>query len=352
MFGLYRYLLAVVVLISHLGDVGIIGWLGVHGFFILSGYLMTLILHRNYGYHRAGILGFLINRALRLYPIYWCVLVISCFILMVAGGTGSTTFFSKLTLPNTVGGWAANISLIYPQWFPSRMEAVISPPSWTLTVEWLFYILMALGLSRSWKRTSLWIGVALSYSIFTHIAGFGLEWRYATLAAGALPFAIGAGLFHVETLIEKNRRFIEGNAITSWLCGLLTLNGVICILAHAEALTVLTDVTFYLNMILNAGLIANLSLKKRPIGQSILQRLDRVAGDLSYPIYLLHLPVAFGVSYFTFGRSERIYDSSTLMLMGVTLIVSSALGLILNKYPDSYIRKLRGRFRRTKQVTT
>jgi len=331
--------------VSHLGGVGIIGWLAVHGFFVLSGYLMTLVLNRSYGYQIAGISKFLINRALRLYPLYWCVLVISSTILVFSGTGASSAFYPELNLPNSVGGWISNIFHIYPQWFPGQVDASISPPSWTLTIEWLFYILMALGLSRTWQRSLLWIALAMGYFLFTHLAGMGIKWRYSTLAAGALPFAIGAGLFHLETVIKRNGSFLGSKTFLIWLCGLLVLNGLICLLVHAEELSVPFNVTFYVNIILNAALITNLSLKKRPTGQSLLHRWDKIAGDLSYPIYLLHLPIAFGVSYFIFGRSERVYDSSTLILIALTLIVSSILGLILNRYPDSYVRKLRERIK-------
>lgn len=346
MFGVYRYVLAALVVMSHLGGLGILGWLAVDGFFILSGYLMTLVMHRSYGYDYEGIWRFLVNRALRLYPIYWSILLIASLVFAFAGENTTRAFFTKLTLPNTVGGWVANLSMIYPQWFPSKVDAAIIPPSWTLTVEWLFYVVIALGLSRYWKRTLCWLLVALSYVVFTYIAGLELEWRYATLAAGALPFAIGAGLFHIETWVREKRYFIESKAMTAWLCGLLMLNGSICILAHAEALFILTEVTFFLNVILNAALIANLSLKERPVGKTILQRCDQILGDLSYPVYLLHLPVAFAVSYYLLGWSELIYDSSTLTLIAMTLIISSVLGLFLNRYPDSYVRKMRDRFRR------
>ena len=50
MFGTYRTLLALMIVALHLGGVPVIGGYAVFGFYILSGYLMTLIMQTSYGY--------------------------------------------------------------------------------------------------------------------------------------------------------------------------------------------------------------------------------------------------------------------------------------------------------------
>lgn len=52
MFGTYRTLLAIMLIFLHLGGMPVIGSFAVFGFYILSGYLMTLIMQNNYGYIR------------------------------------------------------------------------------------------------------------------------------------------------------------------------------------------------------------------------------------------------------------------------------------------------------------
>ncbi|MFT5239279.1 MAG: peptidoglycan/LPS O-acetylase OafA/YrhL [Candidatus Promineifilaceae bacterium] len=75
MFGTYRALLAFMVVALHLGGVPIIGPYAVFGFYILSGYLMTTIMHTRYGYSPVGFLQYAVNRALRIYPAYWVSLI-------------------------------------------------------------------------------------------------------------------------------------------------------------------------------------------------------------------------------------------------------------------------------------
>ena len=75
MFGTYRTLLALMVVFLHLGGVSVLGGYAVFGFYILSGYLMTYIMQKNYGYSRLGQARYAINRMLRIYPILKCYIL-------------------------------------------------------------------------------------------------------------------------------------------------------------------------------------------------------------------------------------------------------------------------------------
>lgn len=348
MFGVYRYILALAVVISHLSGIMILGWLAVHGFFILSGYLITLILHRNYGYGKAGFFRFIINRTLRLFPVYWCVLLGTFVLLLIAGPAQSEAFHPRMSIPETGKGWAANISLIYPYWFPAKALNVMSPPSWTLTIEWLFYVLMALGLSRKRGVTLIWLALALVYFVATHLAGLSLTWRYSTLMAGALPFAMGASLYHFEPLLKRYKTRLEGKTLRGWLSVLLILNALFCSIGMAEDWSGLISVTFYTNMVLNLGLIANLSLRPKPNGSSLAEKIDKIAGDLSYSTYLLHIPVAFGIFYFVLETPGQGYEATFMALLLTTIILCAVLGGILNQAVDKPIQKVRERVRDSK----
>jgi peptidoglycan/LPS O-acetylase OafA/YrhL len=89
--GTIRYLLAFSVLITHskfLGKLMPPGDIAVQLFFIISGFYMALILNTKYKSHT---LAFYKNRFLRLYPIYFFVLIV----IFIVG------FLSRASLENT-----------------------------------------------------------------------------------------------------------------------------------------------------------------------------------------------------------------------------------------------------------
>src|SRR5690348_14078540 len=88
MIEIVRYLLALVVAETHLWPIGITwtGWQAVFGFYALSGYLMTRVLHERYGFSPSGTAAFLVNRVLRLWPAY----------LVVVFGTAAALHFLPL----------------------------------------------------------------------------------------------------------------------------------------------------------------------------------------------------------------------------------------------------------------
>ena len=112
MFGTYRILLALTVVFVHFTQIAdLSGLYAVFGFFVLSGYLMTLIMNETYGYTAAGIGAYALNRFLRIYPIYWfsCLIAIGI-VLLISGNiwTGQSGFF----LPETPREWLQNFALV------------------------------------------------------------------------------------------------------------------------------------------------------------------------------------------------------------------------------------------------
>lgn len=74
MLGLMRFILALLVVVSHLTGGGASpffahwGIFAVFGFYLISGYLMTIILNEKYFFNFTT---FALNRFLRLFPIYY-----------------------------------------------------------------------------------------------------------------------------------------------------------------------------------------------------------------------------------------------------------------------------------------
>ena len=140
MFGTYRIILALMVVALHLGNATRIGNYAVFGFYTLSGYLMTLIMVRNYGYTTSGILKYLLNRFLRIYPVYWASIILSAAVIFLFGETVTTNFEASMYLPKNIPDLTRNIFVYFPTLSVSRLNS----QAWSLTVE-IFFI-FSLGL--------------------------------------------------------------------------------------------------------------------------------------------------------------------------------------------------------------
>ncbi len=119
---------------------------GVICFFTLSGFLLS-----QPGSLRGGVRSFWRRRAARILPVYWFVLILSATYLLIRNGDDA-----RLRPLNAV----LNVVLLQ-SWSPRGQEASINLPSWSLSVELLFYLAIPLLLPTlarwfgRWPRASL-----------------------------------------------------------------------------------------------------------------------------------------------------------------------------------------------------
>ena len=173
MFGIYRLLLALMVVMQHLGNVSALGVYAVFGFYILSGYLMTLILHSGYGYSWSGVRRFALNRFLRIYPIYWVACLISAGLVLWLGAQFTTDFHDPIYLPDDLSSLLRNSFILFGRYSVPRL----SSPTWALSVELVFYVLIGLGVSRSKKITGLWFFISVIYTVAVNL--MALDWYHS-----------------------------------------------------------------------------------------------------------------------------------------------------------------------------
>jgi peptidoglycan/LPS O-acetylase OafA/YrhL len=170
-----------------------IGANAVASFYIISGFLMTHSIVREYGASYKGVFFFLSNRALRIFPAYWAVLFISVGLLWLFPTTFGDTY-STMKMPEGSWQWWQNLLLVDLSTSPS----VVSPPAWTLSVELFFYIAMPLALSRSKTMSLVWLLVSIAYTIYLLGVGATFSERYTPAVAASVFFAAGACLFHYK----------------------------------------------------------------------------------------------------------------------------------------------------------
>lgn len=281
MFGTYRTLLALMVVSLHLGGVFVLGGYAVFGFYILSGYLMTFIMQNNYGYGHTGLAKYALNRILRIYPIYWLSCTISVILIIYFGQEITSAFHPAISMPVDVGSILRNVFL----YFPDREIPRLTPPSWALTVEICYYICIGFGLSKSRQITAYWFFASIVYTAYANLAALGWEYRYFSILAASLPFSTGAMVFHYrEELKRISGKFVSGLYAPLLICALIGINWWIGLY-----LGTLKTGSFYVNYLLCAFMIIVLyDRKELPL---ISKKADKILGDFSYPVYLIHFQV-------------------------------------------------------------
>jgi len=314
MFGTLRYFLAMMVVVGHLWPqlVPNMGSYAVFAFYTLSGYLMTLVLKSAYR-HANGTWHFLTNRALRIYPPYIAVLFMSIII-----------FYSIRTIPEEFNFFRLPVS--YNDWlkniFIFGLKAGAAKPklvgvAWTLYVELFYYVTMAFFLVRTRITTIIWFCASILFTGYTIVRGYDFALRYETLIAGSLPFSTGAMiyLFKDELRIITKKYFII-------IIALYSLN---LVLTRRLGWEYMNLAGLYVSYILSACAIiylADVSSVNRP---RWFAQFDQFLGDLSYPIYLCHWPVAIYISCIFYSgilpRSSRLFFVSIIFINVISLII-------------------------------
>lgn len=105
------------------------GPFGVALFFLISGFVIPFSLHK------LSFAGFLVNRALRIFPTYVCCLSIGTLAIYLSSRYWGQPFTYDLKV------WAANALLVFNLTGLPSMDAV----NWTLAIEVKFYLLAAVG---------------------------------------------------------------------------------------------------------------------------------------------------------------------------------------------------------------
>ena len=337
MFGTYRTLLALLVVFQHIGGVFVIGAYAVFGFYILSGYLMTTIMHNSYGYSPKGMGRYFTNRFLRIYPVYWFSCAFTLCLIYWMGENYTRQYHNAIFFPHDLSSLFNNLLLF----FPLRDVPRLTPPSWALTVELVFYIFIGLGASVSRFTTTAWFAVSVLYHI--GINAFALDWdyRYFIVPAASLPFSTGAMIFHYKNEILRVLNFLEDPLTPVLLVCLIPVNFFLgFLLRFLTGVEFVLGPSFYCNYVLQSLVIV--SLCQRRSLPSIGKKLDKFLGDFSYPVYLIHyqvgLLVLIGLNYIGL-ELRRPHPILALASLPVIFLIS----WILIVFMDRPINSVRNR---------
>ena len=345
MFGLFRTMLALWVMIFHLLDIPVIGPYAVFSFFVLSGFLMTTILHESYGYDFDGVRRYAINRFLRLYPMYWAAAIASIIAIAFATPEFAKLYKSSMYIPDNFKDILLNTSMIFPDIFPNNITPRLSPPTWALTIEIFYYICIALGISKTKGLTLIWVGLSMVYFSLSYIFDAGGAHRYSSIFAGTLPFSLGSALYFYKTeIFSLLRKLRISNPI--FLLSIYILNAAAFTLNDYfmpfSMSYILIEVGRYLNIFLTLLVIASLFFRGF---EFFSRKADKFIGDYSYPIYLLHWQCGLIASYILFENPTRGLSINGLEVFLLSLFFVFILSSFLIISIDKNISLIRNRIK-------
>lgn len=348
MFGVFRVLLALWVMLSHLLQVPIIGHYAVFAFFVLSGFLMTTIMQETYGYNIAGLQKYLINRFLRLYPLYWVIALLTILLIIVVPESYAASYKSAIRLPSDIKEIFFNITMIYPSWIPWETKPRLSPPTWALTVEIFFYICIGLGISKTKKITFIWLIFSIFYFLFSYHIGLSEGYRYAPIIAGSLPFSLGAISYHFKPELLRFVELIKLASPIRVLTLYFTNTFIFCLMAYHkptefESILILGK---YLNLVLAIFTIIVLFYKGKNLFN---KRFDKIVGDYSYTIYLSHWQCGLLASFLLFKEPTKGLSADGVLAFFLALLITCTLSTILITTVDKNVSKLRNKIKQSIQ---
>ncbi len=272
------------------GDIGLIeriaygGGYGVFFFFALTGYLLFWPFAKRYfgGGDRIDLRRYAVNRALRILPLYYAVVIVV--LLLQEGNPGLGVWARFLTFTETLS--------------PGTAGRIVGP-AWSLVVEVCFYLLLP----------------ALAYLIARMAGGSRARAGAIIVALGLASLAVRIVTVYTATPVDPLWRlnipatflfFVPGMLLAllrlswderrpAWLRG-PPLQGDIWVLASVPLWAVVLLVSYSLDFLVGAAafLIVGacvLPIRRGPITNALQWRPLAVLGVASYSLYLWHVPV-------------------------------------------------------------
>lgn len=308
MFGTWRYILAILVLISHASSLEFnLGVFAVINFLIISGYLNANLLEKYYSIKNVKLYYF--DRFLRIAPQFYFY-----FILIIIINYQLNIFdFEFIDVLTNFSILPLGYYLIFDNLFSYDYKLMI-PPTWTLGLELTFYLIFPYIIFRK-KIDSIFF---LSFLVFVIAFSFQFYNRainYTLLPGTLFIFLIGAYAYYED--IKKNK-FI----LTVLLCLILML---MITIFNKEFYKILYNKEVISGIIVGSLLI---NIKKYRSN-----KIDFFLGNLSYGIYLNHFICLKILSYY--------FNLTSFQLIIFAIIISSLLSFLSYYYIEIFFNKLR-----------
>lgn len=304
--GTFRICLAAAVFLSHVSRFDF-GRPAVMIFFMLSGFWVARM---QGGAHRQNYMAYLLSRALRIWP----QLAVTAIAVLMA--------YTILGMP-IPGSLFSTIGLLG---LATRQNDIIGVV-WSLDIEMQFYILLPILLLMATSIDRLWKLILLTAILF--VAGYFLYLKYKILTVFVYfpMFSAGFSIYLFEWKVSRR---------AAVLCAILGVIGLAVLnwppFHFSRVAQIHRDIVFMSTALIFTPFVAwNVFQTSNSV--------DRLLGNLSYPLYLVHEPCNFIAQAFA-PRS---------IWKGIGLVASMIAGLALYIAADRPIERFRARIRKQMQ---
>lgn len=316
--------------IVHIMQIDVPGWYaelirvlglfpGVPIFFFISGFLISKSWEKN-----ADVKAYGLNRILRIYPALFIVVSLSFILINVSGyvqhsepsfGQLATLFIAKSTI----------FQFYNPDFMRGYGDGVMNGSLWTISVELQFYVLtpilyflMFRTSSSNWKLViSIVFFLACSIVFHAYRGVLSEELWYKIIRVSFIPWFY---MFLVGVFFQRNFDFFY-----RFLCGkfvhCLLLYGFIALVARslgADFGNSINPVMFFCL----AALIFSAAYTRVTLSRDVLRRTD-----ISYGVYIYHMPIVNFLLYSGYGSDARF----ALVAMVVTIALATASWIFVEK---------------------
>lgn len=325
------------------------GFLGVDLFFVLSGFLITTLLLRERDRHgRIDLLAFYARRTLRIFPVYYLVLL--AYTAWVACADHARLlnlrepFFASLPYYATYTSNLVSTELSYQH-------------TWSLATEEQFYLLWPPVLAWLGMRGAPWfVAAALAASAAMGFGAFdtllAAAWRPnpAFAGTGFTPILLGvllAGALHTPATFLPLHRLLHhrwlGLPLVALLLGAASLpEGPVLLLPNGEVhFRGLPRVLTHLAMAL---LVAHCVMQERSWLRPLLTAAPvAYLGRISYGMYLLHAPLflawyAGGFQWFGLPAPGLALPGALLLFLAASIATVLAAALSFHGFEQPFLR--------------
>ena len=281
--GTLRFLLALSVVVGHayqgqmFGQQVLFAITAVQGFYIVSGFLITMVLNTRKEY--LNIRNFYVSRYLRLWPAY---IVVAALSIPLFRGASWFSGLAKLDVPATLFVIASNCIIFFQDAFlflvigangslhPSAKaltensgfalaDLLLVPQAWTLGIELVFYLIAPFICRSPWRLLGLFIFGAAVRAAIGYWSPDVDPWCYRFAPAEMTFFALGGLSYFVGVTL---RRYIGPVVLqAAGLAALMVLT--VIVVAPPPSLSGFTAPTYTFNQ---TGPVADRSRLPAPHG--------------------------------------------------------------------------------------